>query len=140
MSSFQKQLLASNYAAAQPSRISEFVVADISARQLLLIFPLLGHLSFSEDPRWLTCIGPLFISKKDCLQFGFNRHRLLQVLPSRRCNVVDIAERALMAGKSHTVVCATDSISEQDLVRLEKAAALGQSRCLIIRSRSKNDQ
>lgn len=135
MSSFQQQLLAPDYAPAQPSRISEFVVAAISARQLALIFPLLGHLSFSEDPRWLTCIGPLFISKKDCLQFGLNRHRLLQVLPSRRCNIVDIAERALLTGKSHTVVCVTDAISERDLSQLEKAAELGQSRCLIIRSR-----
>ncbi len=103
--------------------------------QLTLIHPLLGHLSYSEDPRWLTCIGLLLLSKKDCHQFGLNRYRLLQVLPSRRCNLIDITERALIAGKSHTVFCQADTISKQDLARLETAAARGEARCVIARSR-----
>jgi cell division inhibitor SulA len=113
----------------------EFIIPDISLRQLAFIFPLLGHLSYNEDPRWLTCIGSLLLSKKDCRQFGLNRYRLLQVLPSQRCDVVDIAERALAAGKSHTVFCQTAALSEQDLVRLEQAATRGQARGVIARSR-----
>lgn len=143
MSSFQHQLmndellseplLHSNSAPA--SRIVEFVVPQISLQQLAFIFPLLGHLSYSEDQRWVTCIGPLLLSKKDCRQFGLNRYRLLQVLPSQRCNVVDIAERALAAGKSHTVFCQAETLSASDLLRLEQAAARGQARCVIVRSR-----
>lgn len=140
MSSFQQQLLNesllnTNSNSAPASRIVEFIVPQISLRQLAFIFPLLGHLSYSEDPRWVTCIGSLLLSKKDCRQFGLNRYRLLQVLPSQRCNVVEIAERALAAGKSHTVFCQIETLSEQDLLKLEHAAARGQARCVIVRSR-----
>ena len=140
MSSFQRQLLdeqlinAGNQQNGR-SRVVEFVIPEISLRQLAFIFPLLGHLSYSEDARWVTCIGPLLLSKKDCRQFGLNRYRLLQVLPSQRCNVVDIAERALNAGKSHTVFCQVETVSAQDLTRLEHAAARGQAHCVIVRSR-----
>jgi cell division inhibitor SulA len=135
MSSFQKQLVTASQRAVQPSHLVEFVVPQISLQQLALIFPLLGHLSFSDDPRWLTCIGSLFLSKKDCLQFGLNRHRLLQVLPGRRCNSVDIAERALLTGKSHKVVCVAEEISDQELLQLERAAETQRCRCIVIRSR-----
>ena len=106
MSSFQHQLLNPSGTAEITSRIVEFVVPEISLRQLAFIFPLLGHLSYSEDSRWVTCIGPLLLSKKDCRQFGLNRYRLLQVLPSQRCNVVDIAERALASRERVTVFSA----------------------------------
>ncbi len=119
----------------QTSRVVEFVVPQISLSQLAFIFPLLGHLSYSEDQRWVTCIGALLLSKKDCRQFGLNRYRLLQVLPGQRCNVVDIAERALAAGKSHTVFCQVETLSEKDLARLELAATRGQARCVIVRRR-----
>lgn len=121
--------------AATLSRVVEFIVPEVSLQQLAFIFPLLGHLSFNEDPRWLTCIGPQLLSKKDCRQFGLNRFRLLQVLPSQRCDVIDIAERALAAGRSHTVFCQAESISAQDLQRLESAAERGQARCVIARRR-----
>jgi cell division inhibitor SulA len=139
MSSFQQQLfsepLNENCNTSIISRIVEFVVPEVSLQQLAFIFPLLGHLSHSEDPRWLTCIGTVLLSKKDCRLFGLNRYRLLQVLPSQRCNVVDITERALAAGKCHTVFCQTNIISKQALTRLEQAAEYGQARCVIARSR-----
>lgn len=138
MSSFQQHLVGESLrrsSDARTSRIVEFVVPQISLPELAFIFPLLSHLSYSEDPRWVTCIGSLLLSKKDCRQFGLNRYRLLQVLPSQRCNVVDIAERALLAGKSHTVFCQAETVSAQDLLHLEQAAARGQARCVIVRSR-----
>ncbi|MFT3931234.1 MAG: hypothetical protein QM709_13150 [Spongiibacteraceae bacterium] len=138
MSSFQQQLVSESLrrsSDAKTSRVVEFVVPQISLTELAFIFPLLGHLSYSEDPRWVTCIGSLLLSKKDCRQFGLNRYRLLQVLPSQRCNVVDIAERALLAGKSHTVFCQAETVSTQDLVRLEQAASRGMARCVIVRNR-----
>lgn len=143
MSSFQHQLMSDallneplrHDGFAPTFRVVEFVMPQISLQQLAFIFPLLGHLSYSEDPRWVTFIGPLLLSKKDCRQFGLNRYRLLQVLPSQRCNVVDIAERALSAGKSHTVFCQAETLSTADLLRLEQAAARGEARCVIVRSR-----
>lgn len=138
MSSFQQQLTNESLrrnSDTKISRVVEFVVPQISLAELAFILPLLGHLSYSEDPRWVTCIGSPLLSKKDCRQFGLNRFRLLQVLPSQRCNVVDIAERALLAGKSHTVFCQTETVSIQDLGRLEQAALKGMARCVIVRSR-----
>lgn len=130
-----QQLLSASCNQANASRVIEFIVPEVSLQHLAFIFPLLGHLSYNEDPRWLACIGPLLLSKKDCRQFGLNRYRLLQVLPSQRCNVIDITERALAAGKSHTVFCQTEVISQQDLARLENAARRGQARCVIARNR-----
>lgn len=140
MSSFQlqlsrSQLLRASDAHSAPARVVEFIVPEISIEQLAFIFPLLGHLSYSEDPRWATCIGPLLLSKKDCRQFGLNRYRLLQVLPSQRNQVVDIAERALTAGKSHTIFCLVETLTQEELVRLELAAAHGETRCVVVRSR-----
>lgn len=135
MSSFQQHLLTATTEPNSTAHIVEFVMPAMSTHQLEFIFPLLGHLSFSEDQRWVTCIGMQLLSKKDCRQFGLNRFRLLQVLPSQRCNVVEIAERALSAGKSHTVFCKAEFVLKEDLLRLEQAAARGQARCVILRSR-----
>lgn len=98
---------------------------------------MLSHLSHSGDSRWLTCIGSYFLSKKDCAEFNLDRKRLLQVLPSARCDVFELAERALIAGKSHTVVCLAPAaeISDRQLLALEHAARQGSCRCILIRCR-----
>jgi cell division inhibitor SulA len=121
---------------APSQRIIEFVFPGEARQQLPLILPVLGHLSNSGDQRWLTCIGPQLLAKKDCQQYRLNWQRLLQVLPNQRCAVIDLAERALQAGKSHTVVCVVaDTLSEQHLARLERAAATGNCQGIVIRSR-----
>lgn len=120
-------------------RIVEFVFPGEPRQQLALILPVLSHLSNHSDQRWLTCIGPLFLAKKDCLRFDLNWQRLLQVLPNHRCSVIDIAERALQAGKSHTVVCVIPTgevaVSAEQLARLERAAIQGQCQAIVIRGR-----
>ena len=118
-------------------RISEFIFPGDPRHQLPLILPVLGHLSHSGDSRWLTCIGSHFLSKKDCAEFNLDRKRLLQVLPSARCDVFELGERALAAGKSHTVVCLTSAaeISLQQLLALEHAARAGGCRCILVRCR-----
>jgi cell division inhibitor SulA len=131
---FQFEQAADDIAPTQ--RIIEFVFPGDARQQLPLILPVLGHLSNSGDQRWLTCIGPQLLAKKDCQQYRLNWQRLLQVLPNQRCAVIDLAERALHAGKSHTVVCVVaDTLSEQHLARLERAAAAGNCQGIVIRSR-----
>jgi len=117
-------------------RIIEFVFPGEPRQQLPLILPTLAHLSHHQDQRWLTCIGPLFLSKKDCLAFELNWQRLLQVLPNQRCAIIELAERALQAGKSHTVVCLAPAVlSAQELARLERAATVGRCQGIVIHGR-----
>jgi cell division inhibitor SulA len=116
--------------------IIEVVFPGEPRQQLSLILPMLTHLSYDNDQRWLTCIGPQFLSKKDCQRFQLNWQRLLQVLPNNRCAVIDLAERALAAGKSHTVVCLNPvALPGADMARLERAAAAGQCRGIVIHGR-----
>jgi cell division inhibitor SulA len=117
-------------------RIMEFVCADDRRQQLPLLLSLMGHLSRTDDSRWLTCIGPAFFSKNDCLGYQVHWQRLLQVIPRSHESNVELAERALAAGRSHTVVWLMASApNEQTLRRLEKAAALGDCQGLIIHGR-----
>ncbi|MDB6062850.1 MAG: hypothetical protein JWM78_2953 [Verrucomicrobiaceae bacterium] len=118
-------------------RVSEFIFSGEPRQQFSLLLPVLSHLSHKGDSRWLTCIGTSFLSKKDCADFDLDWRRLLQVLPSSRCDVFDIATRALTAGKSHTVVCFASSaaISQQQLLVLEQAARVGECRCIVVRYR-----
>jgi cell division inhibitor SulA len=118
------------------TRISEFIFPGDPRQQLPLFLPVLSHLSRCGDSRWLTCIGTLFLAKKDCADFGLDWRRLLQVLPSARCDVFEITLRALAAGKSHTVVGVVPmASSQQQISLLEQAARLGDCRCILVRSR-----
>ena len=123
-------------ASPQFQSIVEFVFPGEPRQQLSLILPTLAHLSHHSDQRWLTCIGPLFLSKKDCQAYQLNWQRLLQVLPNQRCAIIDLAERALLAGKSHTVVClAPTTLFASELNRLERAANLGRCQGIVIHGR-----
>lgn len=122
--------------ASAESRISEFIFPGDPRQQLPLILPMLGHLSRCGDSRWLTCVGASFLSKKDCLDFALDWRRLLQVLPSARCDVFELTARALAAGKSHTLIClAPTEASPQQIALLEQAARSGNCRCILIRGR-----
>lgn len=116
-------------------RIVEFVFPGEARQQLPLILPVLAHLTNNGDQRWLACIGPQLLTKGDCRRFRLNWQRLLQVLPNQRCSAIDLAERALQSGKSHTVCVVAETLDEQSLVRLERAAAAGDCRGIVIRSR-----
>jgi cell division inhibitor SulA len=116
-------------------RIVEFVCPGDARQQLPLILPVLAHLTNNGDQRWLACIGPQLLTKSDCRRYHLNWQRLLQVLPNRRCAVIDLAERALQAGKSHTVCVVAEALDAQDLLRLERAAAIGNCRGIVIRNR-----
>jgi cell division inhibitor SulA len=129
------QLQAEATGADSVQRIVEFVFPGEARQQLPLILPVLAHLTNNGDQRWLTCIGPQLLAKKDCHRYRLNWQRLLQVLPSQRCAMIDLAERALQAGKSHTVVCVVNELNAEHLARLERAASIGNCQGIVIRSR-----
>jgi len=135
------EVAAVNAAAANAQRISEFVFprkhgSDSSPLPLSLVLSMLGHLSHSSDSRWLSCIGLPHTSKKECLQSGLDWQRFLQVFPSNKLAVLDLVERVLQAGRSHTVVAwLPKEVSEDDLMRLENAATAGNCQGILIRHR-----
>lgn len=125
-----------NACAADTPEIMEFVCAAGAPRRLPLWLPMVAHLSRERDDRWLTCIGAGLLTKLDCQQAEVNWQRLLQVLPNGRYGELELVERALAAGKSHTVVCrmrlAPDTRGRQ---RLAAAARAGRCQALLIYSR-----
>lgn len=118
-----------------PSNLIEIAVPGDIRLHLPLILPILSQLTHDSGSGWLTYVGSNLLSKKDCRQFGLNWQRLLQVLPSTRCNALDITERALLGSRSHTVVAIVQSCTAQQLHRLESAALQGKCRCILIRAR-----
>lgn len=130
----QNQLVLSEHQ-ADSSNLIEIVLPGDARLHLPLILPILSQLTYDRGHGWLTYVGSTLLSKKNCIQFGLNWQRLLQVLPSIRCNTLDIAERALISGRSHTVVVIATSCNSQQLQRLEIAALEGRCRCILIRTR-----
>lgn len=127
----------------QPQRISEFVFPAGLQRDgravplpLSLVLSMLGHLSHSSDSRWLSCIGLPHTSKKECLQSGLDWQRFLQVFPSNKLAVLELTERVLQSGRSHTVVAwLPAALSEKDMAKLEAAALAGNCQAILIRHR-----
>lgn len=129
---------ATSKSAVPCQRIIEVVVpAEQDARpQLTLVLPLLAHLSNTSDGRWLTCIGPSFVAKRDCQHYGINWKRLLQVLPNQRVDHSDLCERALATGRSHTIAFLVDKQPSAELLaRLERAAQQGNCQGIVIHTR-----
>lgn len=122
--------------ATRSQRIMELVVPENARQQLPLVVSMVSHLSRSADDRWLTCIGASFVSKRDCESFQVHWQRLLQVIPDSRHDAFELAERALAAGKSHTVVyLAAKTPTPHQLYRLECAAAAGNCQGMVVHSR-----
>lgn len=135
----QQQLLAPTDSHQQPEAVSDLIEITLPGdvrSHLPLILPLVSQLTYDSGPGWLTYVGSALLSKKDCRQFGLNWQRLLQVLPSSRCcDTLEIAVRALLGGRSHTVVVVAKACGPQQLQRLDEAAKKGECRCIVIHAR-----
>lgn len=128
-------VLASEARQQETVDLIEITLPGEARSQLSLILPMLSQLTYENGPSWLTYVGTTLLSKQDCRRFGLNWLRLLQVLPSARCDTLDIAERALVSGRSHTVVAIAKACNTAQLQRLENAAKEGKCRCILIRVR-----
>jgi cell division inhibitor SulA len=137
MENCEKQTTFDYEGSARPhTRIMELVVPDDLRQQAPLLLSVVSHLSRQADGRWLTCIGTSFLTKRECLDYRIDWQRLLQVMPNGRVGGFDLAERALAARRSHTVVfVAPRSPTPHQLYRLEQAATVGQCQGLLIHGR-----
>ncbi len=99
---------------------------------------MLKGLSDSDTGRWICWVS------QHALQPGLlhldtserNSSRILQVLPKQSQNLIELAKRALLSGRSDTVaLCIEEPISAEQRRDLEQAAAQGGSECLLIQVR-----
>lgn len=99
---------------------------------------MLKGLSDSDTGRWICWVsqralqpGLLHLDTSDR-----NSSRILQVLPKQSQNLIELAKRALLSGRSDTVaLCVEEPISAEQRQALEQAAAQGGSECLLIQVR-----
>lgn len=115
------------------SGITEIMLAH--SQSLSFVLPSLAFLSQQDTDRWLTWL-PLSTVVRPLLQhysFDFSRTRF--VYPKNKEQAFWLFLEALAAGNSHTVVGAPGPLTEQQMVRLEGAAAQGNCSGLILRDR-----
>ena len=112
------------------NRLNELSLSGSSSLSLHLLTPMLRELSAEQGDRWLTLIAPPKALNRQWLrQSGVNRERILMLVPKAGQSALQLTERALRLGHSHTVVSFAD-LNSQARERLVNAATQGQSQAL----------
>ncbi len=117
------------------SGITEIVLPSESTQEYLLVLPMLAHLSRQSETRWFTWIAPRGINRKVLQDFGFALDKLRIVYTANDEETLWMLWDALSMGNSDTVVASHESLSAEDLRKLELAACKGQSQGLLLRHR-----
>ena len=102
-----------------------------------IIMPMLAHLSHNPQNRWLTWIRSkkdfnFRIDKSTLNDFGFDLNKLRIVYCQDNQDSLRIMRKALANGNSDTVVASPEIVRHNDLLSLEKAAALGATRGVLL--------
>ena len=118
--------------AAQYSGVSELFLTARSPELSVLLLPLLAHLS-RDDSRWITWVGPSGANRGLLQEYGVDIRRVRFVATNSGEDQRWMLWEALHAGTSHTVIADGSSLSEDDMLHLEQAAAEGSCRALLIR-------
>lgn len=117
--------------------ITEIVLSEFGDDQSAILLPMLAHLSNKCADRWLTWIAPKGINKAILTEYGFNLGRIRIIhLDSDHKGRNRMLWDALANGRSHTVVCTANNLSDTEVKELETAAIIGESRGLLLRNRS----
>ncbi|MTI14315.1 SulA-like leucine-rich domain-containing protein [Sansalvadorimonas verongulae] len=122
----------------QAERIGEVVLPSLGFSMAALVAPMLNQLSRSDDHRWLTLVCTT-AQAKDIAQWlkttGAVINKLLLLTAEDTIGCLQLSEKVLYAGNSHTVVCWTDSLNPAAISPLEDAARAGDCAGVIIRQR-----
>ena len=112
---------------------SELSLRGAAGHCLNLLAPILRELSDNHDERWLTLIAPPSSLTQTWLrEAGLNRERILLLHPRGTQSSLEVAQQALMLGRSHTVVSWLHPLERQVRQQLEKAARQGKAQSLNI--------
>ncbi|WP_111641935.1 cell division inhibitor SulA [Marinimicrobium alkaliphilum] len=121
--------------ATRPSGLTQLVLGSDQQTNLALLLPMIAHLSWQDDSRWLTWIAPKGIDRGLLERFGVNSRCVRLIHPRRSDACRWIAWEALASGTSHTVVVAPEQLSERDLQALEGAAQTGEAQAIVLQTR-----
>lgn len=124
-----------NPAPSRPTGLTQLVLGSDQATNIALLLPMIAHLSWQDDSRWLTWIAPQGIDRALLERFGVNSRcvRLIHPRQSDACRW--IAWEALASGTSHTVVVAPETLNERELQALEGAARTGEAQAIVLQTR-----
>ena len=112
---------------------SELSLRGAAGHCLNLLAPILRELSDNHDERWLTLIAPPSSLTQAWLRdAGLNRERILLLHPRGTQSPLELAQQALMLGRSHTVVSWLHPLERQAWQQLEQAARQGKAQSLNI--------
>ncbi|WP_281646883.1 SulA-like leucine-rich domain-containing protein [Parendozoicomonas sp. Alg238-R29] len=129
---------------AQPStitmeeRISEVILPSLGFSMAALVAPMLTQLSRSDDHRWLTLVCAN-LQAKDIAQWlkttGVVINNLLLLTAENNEGCLNLSNKVLAAGNSHTVINWTHGIDQKAMAQLEQSASAGDCAGIIIRQR-----
>lgn len=114
--------------------ITEIVLAH--SQSLSFVLPSLAFLSQQNTDRWLTWLPPTTITKRLLQNYNFDFSRTRFVYPKNSEHAFWLFWEALTEGNSHMVVGAPGPLTERQLARLERAAAVGDCSGLLLRDRT----
>ena len=123
---------------AQEERIGEVILPSLGFSMAALVAPMLNQLSRSDDHRWLTLVCTT-TQARDIAQWlkttGAVINKLLLLTAEDKLGCLQLSQKVLQAGNSHTVVCWTKSLDPAAISPLEDAARIGDCAGVIIRQR-----
>lgn len=120
---------------SNPQGITEIVLPASNEHQYAYVLPMLAHLSQQTGNRWFTWIAPRGINRKLLLDYGFALDKVRIIHTSNDEQTSWVLWDALAMGNSATVVVSHESLSAQDINKLEEAARIGDSQGLLLRHR-----
>ncbi|MEJ2418166.1 MAG: SulA-like leucine-rich domain-containing protein [Exilibacterium sp.] len=126
---------ANNRVVQPDSGVTEVVLSRGCPRQLALLLPMLAHLSWQPDNRWITWIAPSGIDRQTLISYGVNTTKIRLIHTSGVENILWMTWEALAKGNSYTVISSPGKITEKAYAQLEKAAARGRAQGLLLRMR-----
>lgn len=112
---------------------SELSLRGAAGHCLNLLAPILRELSDNHDERWLALIAPpSSLTQAWLREAGLNRERILLLHPRGEQSALELAQQALLLGRSHTVVSWLHPLERQARLKLEHAARQGKAQSLNI--------
>lgn len=126
--------------AVQPRRsnkqgITEIVLPSTPDNDYAFILPMLAHLSRQCEDRWFTWIAPRGINRKRLADYGFALEKMRIIYTRDESETRWVLWDALAMGNSATVVVSYESLSKDEIAKLELAAQRGDCQGLLLRHR-----
>lgn len=116
--------------------VSELIIPAREEASFELLLPMLAHLSYQTENRWLTWIGSSSLTKSELIQHQLNANSVRVIQSANDAETLWMMWDALNNGTSAFVVSSfTDSstVTRKEIQQLENACTNGHSRALVVK-------